>query len=162
MSEVLTDIFNISLSLARVPSCLKSQIIILVPKTSTALCLNDYCPVALTPVTMKCFKRLVMKQLRQTTDVAEDSHQYAYRWKRSTADTISAVTHQALSHLENKDSYVRLLFVDFSSAFNTNILQKLVSKLATIGTSSTLCNWVLDFLTCRSVSRLTTDPPPSS
>ena len=150
LSEVLADIFNTSLSQARVPSCLKTSTIIPVPKTTAVSSLNDYRPVALTPVTMKCFERLVMKHLKQTIDVEkEDPHQYAYRRNRSTADAIAAVTHQALSHLENRDSYVRLLFLDFSSAFNTIIPQKLVSKLAGLGTSSSLCNWVLDFLTCR-------------
>ncbi|KAK0154423.1 RNA-directed DNA polymerase from mobile element jockey [Merluccius polli] len=118
LSEVLADIFNTSLSQARVPSCLKTSTIIPVPKTTAVSSLNDYRPVALTPVTMQCFERLVMEHLKQTIDVEkEDSHQYAYRRNRSTADAIAAVTHQALSHLENKDSYVRLLFLDFSSAF---------------------------------------------
>lgn len=63
------------------------------------------------------------------------------------------MTHQALSHLENKDSYVRLLFLDLSSASNSIILQKLVSKLAALGASPPLCNWVLGpFLTCRQQS----------
>jgi len=89
-----------------------------------------------------------MKHLKQSIDMGkEDPHQYAYRRNRSTADAIAAVTHLALSHLKNKDSYVRLLFLDFSSAFNTIIPQKLVSKLTGLGTSSSLCNWALDFLT---------------
>ena len=114
LSEVLADIFNTSLSQARVPSCLKTSTIIPVPKTTAVSSLNDYRPVALTPVTMKCFERLVMKHLKQTIDVEkEDPHQYTYRRNRSTADAITAVTHQALSHLENRDSYVRLLFLDF-------------------------------------------------
>lgn len=98
---------------------------------------------------MKYFEKLVMRHLRQMINMAEDPLQYAYRWNWSTPDTISAVTHQALCHLENKNSYVRLLFVDFSSAFNTIIPQKLVSKLATLGASSSMCSWVLDFLTCK-------------
>lgn len=106
-----------------------------------------------------------MRRLKQTINMAVDSHQYAYRRNRSTADAISTVVHQALSHTENKDSYVGLLFLDFSSAFNTIIPQKLVSKLAELGAPSSLCNWVLDFLTGgdHRVSGLTTSPhPPSS
>ncbi|XP_061573938.1 sialoadhesin [Cololabis saira] len=48
-----------------------------------------------------------------------------------------------------EDSYVHLLFVDFTSAFNTIRRQTLVQKLTTPGLSSSLCNWVLDFLTAR-------------
>ncbi|KAI4883208.1 hypothetical protein NFI96_007672 [Prochilodus magdalenae] len=68
---------------------------------------------------------------------------------RSTDDAISSVVHTALTHLEQKDSYVRMLFVDFTSAFNTMIPQTLTDKLSSLGLRSSLCNWVLDFLTNR-------------
>uniref|UniRef100_A0A3B3RE35 Ig-like domain-containing protein n=1 Tax=Paramormyrops kingsleyae TaxID=1676925 RepID=A0A3B3RE35_9TELE len=42
-----------------------------------------------------------------------------------------------------------MLFVDFSSAFNTIIPQQLVSKLGPLGISTPMCNWLLDFLTAR-------------
>ncbi|KAI3374967.1 hypothetical protein L3Q82_021492, partial [Scortum barcoo] len=54
----------------------------------------------------------------------------------------------ALTHLETKDSYVRMLFIDFSLAFNTIIPQQLIVKLDQLGINS-LCNWLLDFLTGR-------------
>ncbi len=57
--------------------------------------------------------------------------------------------HLALTHLENKDSYVRILFIDFSSAFNTIIPQQLINKLNLLGFNNSLCNWILDFLTGR-------------
>lgn len=37
-----------------------------------------------------------------------------------------------------------MLFVDFSSAFNTIIPQHLISKLALLGFNTTFCNWMLD------------------
>ncbi len=49
----------------------------------------------------------------------------------------------------NKDSYVRMLFIDFSSAFNTIIPQQLINKLSLLGLNNSLCNWILDFLTGR-------------
>ena len=50
--------------------------------------------------------------------------------------------------LDKKDSYVRMLFIDFSSTLNTIIPQKLICKLDKLGLSSliSLCNWLLDFL----------------
>ncbi len=59
--------------------------------------------------------------------------------------------HLALTHLENKDSYVRMLLIDFSSAFNTIIPQQLINKLNLLGLNNSLCNWILD-LTGRPVS----------
>ena len=42
-----------------------------------------------------------------------------------------------------------MLFIDFSSAFITIILSKLITKLSDLGINTSLCNWILDFLTNR-------------
>ncbi|KAL0201505.1 hypothetical protein M9458_004692, partial [Cirrhinus mrigala] len=57
LAGVFTDIFNMSLAQAAVPACFKSTSIVPVPKHSSPTCLNDYRPVALTPIIMKCFER---------------------------------------------------------------------------------------------------------
>ncbi len=147
LTDVLTDIFNTSLSQAVVPTCLKSTTIIPVPKKSPVSCLNDYRPIALTPIMMKCFERLVMHKIKTSLPNTLDPLQFAYRPNRSTDDAISSTLHLALTHLENKDSYVRMLCIDFSSAFNTIIPQQLINKLNLLGLNNSLCNWILDFLT---------------
>ncbi len=58
-------------------------------------------------------------------------HQFAFRTNRSAEDAISAGLKSAFTHLEN----------------NTYI--KLIAKFSTLGLSTTLCNWILDFLTNR-------------
>ena len=40
-----------------------------------------------------------------------------------------------------------MLFIDYSSAFNTIVSSKLITKLGTLGLNTSLCNWILDFLT---------------
>ncbi|KAI3376821.1 hypothetical protein L3Q82_000396 [Scortum barcoo] len=60
---------------AAVPTCLKTATIIPIPKTSTVTGLNDYRPVALTPIVMKCFERLVMAHIKDCVDVTVDPHQ---------------------------------------------------------------------------------------
>ncbi len=42
-----------------------------------------------------------------------------------------------------------MLFIDFSSAFNTIIPQQLIHKPNLLGLITSLCNWILDFLTAR-------------
>ncbi|KAK3559104.1 hypothetical protein QTP86_004116 [Hemibagrus guttatus] len=42
-----------------------------------------------------------------------------------------------------------MLFIGFSSAFNTVIPQHLTEKLSLLGINTSLCNWILDFLTGR-------------
>jgi hypothetical protein len=40
-----------------------------------------------------------------------------------------------------------MLFIDYSSAFNTIVPSKLIINLGALGLNPALCNWVLDFLT---------------
>jgi hypothetical protein len=44
---------------------------------------------------------------------------------------------------------MRMLFIDYSSAFNTIVPMKLITKLRTLGLNTSLYNWMLDFLTGR-------------
>lgn len=149
LADVFTDIFNISLSSTVVPTCFKTTTIVPVPKKSPVSCLNDYRPVALTPVIMKCFERLVLRHIKTLLPPSLDPLQFAYRPNRSTDDAINTTLHLALTHLDKKNTYVRMLFIDFSSAFNTIIPQHLTEKLNLLGLNTSLCNWILDFLTGR-------------
>jgi hypothetical protein len=40
-----------------------------------------------------------------------------------------------------------MLFIDYSSAFNTIVSSKFTTKIRTMGRNTSLCNWILDFLT---------------
>ncbi|KAI4888412.1 hypothetical protein NFI96_009397, partial [Prochilodus magdalenae] len=98
---------------------------------------------------MKRFERLVLSHIKAVIPPDLDQHQYAYKTNQSTEDAVSMALHTALPHLEQPNTYVRMLFVDFSSAFNTIIPHKLVSKLGSLGLDSSICSWVLGFLTDR-------------
>uniref|UniRef100_A0A674NYU7 Reverse transcriptase domain-containing protein n=1 Tax=Takifugu rubripes TaxID=31033 RepID=A0A674NYU7_TAKRU len=149
LAGIFTDIFNLSLAHAVVPSCFKATTIVPVPKHSRPTCLNDYRPVALTPIIMKCFERLVLAHLKDCLPTTLDPHQFAYRSNRSIDDAVSIALHSVLTHLDNTNTYARLLFADFSSAFNTVVPSKLITKLGDLGINPSLCNWTLDFLTDR-------------
>ena len=60
LASVFTDIFNLSLSESVIPSCFKQTTIVPVPKYTTVTCLNDFSPIALTSVAIKCFERLII------------------------------------------------------------------------------------------------------
>lgn len=47
------------------------------------------------------------------------------------------------SHLENRNCYAKLLFVDFRLAFNMVIPTKWIQKVLDLGLSPSLCNWIL-------------------
>ncbi len=150
VAGVFTRIFNISLSLAIIPSCLKSAIIIPVLKKQDSTDLNNYRPVALTPIIMKCFEKLVLYHIKASLPPSFDPYQFAYRAKRATGDAIALATHLALPVFQMMQSYVRILFIDFSSAFNTIVPDILMDKLLYLGFHQTICTWINDFLTNRS------------
>ena len=57
LAPVLMVIFNLFLSQCIVPKCFKLSVIVPVPKKPLPSCLNDYHPIPLTSVVMKCFER---------------------------------------------------------------------------------------------------------
>ena len=80
-------------------------VMVAVPKNTKVTCVNDYRPVALTSVDMKCYERLVMAHINTIIPETLDPHQFAYRPNRSTDDAISIALHTDLSHLDKRNTY---------------------------------------------------------
>ncbi len=57
--------------------------------------------------------------------------------------------HFTLQDLDRPGTYVRTLFVDFSSAFNTIIQDTLQNKLTQLSVPTSVCQWITSFLTDR-------------
>ena len=110
------------------PSCFKRSTIIPIPKKPSITGLNDYRPVALS-VVMKAFERLVLSHLKDITGPLLDPLQFSYRANRSADDAVNMGLQYILHHLDYPRTYARILFVDFSSAFNTIIPELLHQKL---------------------------------
>ena len=148
LSPIYTRLFN-QCHAVQIPSIWKTAKIIPVAKKPRPVELNDYRPIALTSVPFKCLERITLKRLIREVDSHLDSHQFAYRKGRSVEDATLCYVDCISKHLENRNSYARSLFIDFSSAFNTIIPHILVQKLLHLGVSISLCRFILDFLTDR-------------
>ncbi len=99
---------------------------------------------------MKVFEILLKNHICSSIPVTLDPLQLTYRPNRSTDNAISHVLHSSLTHIDSKKgNYVRLLFIDYSSDFNTIVPIKLALKLTDLGLNSSLCDWIQDFLTGR-------------
>ena len=61
-------------------------------------------------------------------------------------DAVALGLHYVMNHLEQPSTYARILFVDFSSAFNTIIPVKLFDKLVSLNVHPAICHWTLNFL----------------
>ena len=123
--------------------------IIPVPKKPIVKELNDLRPVALTSIIMKCLERLVLNHIKSHFTEFQDPLQFAYRPKRSVEDAIIVFLNNIYKHLDTPGNYCRILFVDFSSAFNTIQPHILAPKLKSINLSNCVISWILDFLTNR-------------
>ena len=97
---------------------------------------------------MKCFERLAMAHISTIIPNILDPLQFAYFPNRSTDDNLYCTPHCPFPPGQN-NTYVRMLFIDYSSAFNTIVPSKRITKLRTLGLNTSLCNWILDFLTGR-------------
>ena len=140
LGNIISNVFNLSLSQYTVTTCLKTSTIVPVPKQTAIISLNDYRPVALTPIIMKCLDRLVLQHIKAALPPTLDPHQYAYRANRSTGNT--TVLHTVLCHLEQQRAYAWLQFhVEHHSTLQT------VSQDVRPGVQHNTCLWIKDFLT---------------
>ena len=78
---------------------------------------------------MKCLEKIMLKNLMPFVNPSLDPLQFAYRAARGVEDAIATLLHRLLEHLEKPGCYARVLFADFSSAFNTMQRHILVKKL---------------------------------
>ena len=112
--------------------------------------MNDLRPIALTSVPMKVCERLVLNDFKLKIAPHLDPMQFAYQKDRNTEDAILTLLELLYSHLERTrfgNSATRVMFFDFSSAFNTIQPRLLVKKLLDINLPCGLIQWTLDYLT---------------
>ena len=75
--------------------------------------------------------------------------QFAYRTHPGIEDAVLVLLHHLHQHLDRPNTYAQVLFVDFSSAFNTIQPHLMTQKLHHMNVSPKLVLWVHDFLTNR-------------
>ena len=149
LAPIFTRLFNQSLSDGVVPVSWKTSTLIPVPKPGIPQVKNDLRPVALTDLIMKRFEHLFAKSLIPQVKDHRDKLQFAYQEGLGVDDAILSVTHQMQQHLDQQGTYIRALFIDFSSAFNTISPVRLANKLISFGVNSYHIRWIVSFLTNR-------------
>lgn len=109
--------FNNSPQLCRAPICIKVSSIVPIHKKDKVTGLKDYWLYVLTLDIMKPVGWLILAHLRFITGLLLPS------WG------LRMCLHHILHHLDSPTTYARILFVEFSSAFNTVFSELLNSKL---------------------------------
>ncbi|KAL0165647.1 hypothetical protein M9458_037491, partial [Cirrhinus mrigala] len=78
-----------------------------------------------------------------------DPLHFTYQTNSSVDDAVNMVQYYILQHLDKPGTYARILFVDFSSAFNTVIPDTFLNKLTQLSVPTAICQWITSFLTDR-------------
>ena len=149
LSPAFQPIFQESGDSGTVPTLCKTSLIVPIPKKPKPTELNHYRPVALTPLAMKCLEKIMLKNLLPLVQPHLDPLQFAYRSKRGVEAAIATLLYRLLKHLETSGHHARILFVDFSSAFNTIQRHTMIEKLQQLEVPAQIIRWILDFLSDR-------------
>lgn len=121
---------------ATIPTLWKTATIIPVPKKPRPTDLNHYRPVALTSIIMKCLEKLLLPKILPVVTPQLDSLQFAYKTARGTEDAVACLLHLIRQHLDSPHHFIRILFVDFSSAFKTIQKHLMIQKLHQLNTQT--------------------------
>ncbi len=150
LAPVFTDIFKSFFDLNKVPTLWKTSTIVPVPKNPRPTAPNDFQPIALTSLVMKCFERLVKRYFILQTQHLMDPLQFAYQASRGVESAILTLLHLLHTHLEKPKAHAKILFVDFSSAFN-NIQPSILTDILSTEffLEPGLISWIVDFLSFR-------------
>lgn len=146
LSHVFTRLFQLLLDMHFVPRIWRTSTIVPVPKKPNARDLNDFRPVALTSILCKCMERVVCNRLTTTVADRMDPLQFAYRVGRGVEDATATLLDLILNHLDKPKTFSRVLFMDFSSAFNTLQPHLLISRLLDLQVSPSVVLWIRAFL----------------
>lgn len=129
LSSIFHLIFTLSVQQQSVPKLWKHSIIVPVAKTKKPSTLNDFRPIALTSLIMKTLEKLIKNMVLSQVEEFLDPLQFAYRSGTGVGDATVTLLHFLYRHLEEHKTQCRLLFIDFSSAFNTIQPHLLAEKL---------------------------------
>jgi hypothetical protein len=99
---------------------------------------------------MKNLERLFGGKFSPEVSPYQDPLQFAYSQHLGVEDAVLTLLHNTYGHLEKANSAVRLLFIDFSSAFNTISPCKLARLLLNMDINPYYIMWLCSFLTERS------------
>lgn len=100
LADVYTDTFNAKLAKAAVPLLYKHSLIAPVLKRPHTTGMNDFGPVVLTLVVMKCLEKLVLRFMASIIPITTDPFQFTYWRNRSVDDPVALILQSALEYLD--------------------------------------------------------------
>ena len=148
LAAPIAAIYNSSVRQSYVPPSWKQADILPIPKVPQVTSLVKHLrPIALTPVLSKVLESFVVSWMRRATVHSET--QFGDIKDSSTTLALITMLHHALQRLERKNTYARILLIDFSKAFDHIDHNILLNKRKTNGVPQICVEWQKAFLTSR-------------
>jgi len=144
---IYRTIFEKSLCAQTYPSSWKKALVtpILKSRNLDENNLKNYRPVAVTPIQARILDKIALSFMEKSMKIHEDNHQFAYKEKYDTTDALLWTWDFILSTLDNQPgSMVKSLFLDYSSAFNTILQNKLILKVRE--NDECIANWLKSYM----------------
>ena len=147
LAPPLTAIFNNSLREGVVPIEWKTANVIPLPKRNPPVSIEkDIRPTSLTPIAAKVFESIVMKWIDEKMDGKIDNKQFDGISGTSTTDVLLEMVNKWYEVTDNLDSYVRVVMLDFSKAFDLINHCLLIEKLQLYDLPEHIIKWMAAFL----------------
>uniref|UniRef100_A0A3B1JMQ8 Reverse transcriptase domain-containing protein n=1 Tax=Astyanax mexicanus TaxID=7994 RepID=A0A3B1JMQ8_ASTMX len=153
----ITKIFNLSLHLSAFPLDWKSALIFPLFKGGSGSDPDCYQPISILPCLAKVMERLVHKQLSYflaSNNILSD-FQSGFRAGYGCMTAVTKVLDDIITALDSKKTCIAA-FIDLAKAFDSVDHRVLLSRLSSIGLSTSCCDWFASYLVGR-VQQLKTE-----
>ena len=151
LTQVVTNLFNRSLSSGVFPSCLKMANITPVQKCNSPKVVSDFRPISILPVLSKIFERLVLKRFILPTikyKIQADQFAYIPREGSGTTCALTYFQHKILKHLDTPGA-VRVMSIDFRKAFDKSSHVSILEACRVLCIDPGVIQWLQSYLTGR-------------
>ena len=154
ISLPISILFTQSIVNSYVPHQWRTANILPHPKLTNPQTNSDYRPISITSVLSRTLERLVVKTYVYPSLIMPHpdltfQDQYAFRPTGSTTAAIINLL-QVVTAMLKDNSYVRVIALDFSKAFDTVRHVSLAEKLSSLDMPDCVHNWLLSFIANRS------------
>ena len=151
LSRPLSLLFSHCFSCSYLPPIWLTGNIVPIFKKGDRTDANNYRPIALTCTACKLMESVIKDQLLSylLNNKLISRHQHAFISKHSTASNLIECVHDWLVSLNSARS-TDVIYVDFSRAYDSIVISKLLFKIRYYGFSGNLFNWIEQFLSNRS------------